>query len=298
MYEQGHGTPPDLTEAFRWYKEAAVQEDGDAQYHMFLCLKGGLGTAKDMRAAYSWLLKAANQNQTDAMYEIGSLYYDQGKYAEAVKYLEKPASQGYAEAQFRMGWCYHNGKGVQQDLKKAVAYYKQAVVQGHALAKNNLGVCYDNEWGVAHDPHMAFKLFKEAAEQGLVLGQVNVASRYETGAGTARNVEEAIQWYTKAADQVNANAKAALARLKKQSQEAEKRKFTGLSPYQAKDKFKLALICFFLGCLGIHNFMMVETKRGIAKLLISYTGVSIILAIVDFVKIVRGTYKVDPNTFW
>ena len=35
-----------------------------------------------------------------------------------------------------------------------------------------------------------------------------------------------------------------------------------------KDKVTIALICFFLGGLGIHNIMMGETKKGIVKIVL------------------------------
>lgn len=63
-----------------------------------------------------------------------------------------------------------------------------------------------------------------------------------------------------------------------------------------KDKITMALICFFLGGLGIHNFMMGETKKGIVKIVASicfYLGG--ILALIDFIKILTDKYEVDPE---
>ena len=36
-----------------------------------------------------------------------------------------------------------------------------------------------------------------------------------------------------------------------------------------KDKVTMALICFFLGGFGIHNFMMGETKKGIFRIVMT-----------------------------
>lgn len=66
-----------------------------------------------------------------------------------------------------------------------------------------------------------------------------------------------------------------------------------------KDKVTMALICFFLGSLGIHNFMMGETKKGIAKIVATlcfYIGG--ILALIDFIKILSDKYEVDPDKFF
>ena len=66
-----------------------------------------------------------------------------------------------------------------------------------------------------------------------------------------------------------------------------------------KDKITMALICFFLGGLGIHNFMMGETKKGILRIVLTccfYLGS--ILALIDFIKILTDKYVVDPEKFF
>ena len=63
-----------------------------------------------------------------------------------------------------------------------------------------------------------------------------------------------------------------------------------------KDKMTMALICFFLGGFGVHNFMMGETKKGIVKIVATccfYLGG--ILALIDFIKILTDKYEVDPE---
>lgn len=63
-----------------------------------------------------------------------------------------------------------------------------------------------------------------------------------------------------------------------------------------KDKVTMALICFFLGGLGIHNFMMGETKKGVLKIVLSLcVGIGGILALIDFIKILMDKYVVDPD---
>ena len=63
-----------------------------------------------------------------------------------------------------------------------------------------------------------------------------------------------------------------------------------------KDKVTLALICFFLGGLGIHNFMLGETKKGIFKIVMSFCCyIGGILALIDFIKILTDKYEVNPD---
>ena len=62
-----------------------------------------------------------------------------------------------------------------------------------------------------------------------------------------------------------------------------------------QDKIVMILICLFLGGLGIHNFMMGETKKGVFKIIMSFCcGIGSILALIDLIKIAMGTYVVDP----
>lgn len=63
-----------------------------------------------------------------------------------------------------------------------------------------------------------------------------------------------------------------------------------------RDKTTMALVCFFLGGLGIHNFMMGETKKGVFKIASSMCfGIGAIFALIDFVKILTDKYEINPD---
>lgn len=63
-----------------------------------------------------------------------------------------------------------------------------------------------------------------------------------------------------------------------------------------QDKIVMILVTLFLGGLGIHNFMMGETKKGVFKIIMSFVcGIGGILALIDLVKICMGSYVVDPT---
>lgn len=62
------------------------------------------------------------------------------------------------------------------------------------------------------------------------------------------------------------------------------------------DKVSMALICFFLGSIGIHNFILGENKKGIFKIIMVFCfGVSLIFMLIDFVKILSDSYVIDKN---
>lgn len=63
------------------------------------------------------------------------------------------------------------------------------------------------------------------------------------------------------------------------------------------DKTAMALVCFFFGSIGVHNFIMGETKKGLFKILMLFCcGLSGIFALIDFIKILTDSYVVDPNS--
>ena len=53
----------------------------------------------------------------------------------AVKWYEKAAEQGIANAQYNLGYCYEKGYGVTKDKEQAMQWYKKAADQGHESAK-------------------------------------------------------------------------------------------------------------------------------------------------------------------
>ena len=71
---------------------------------------------------------------------------------------------------------------------------------------------------------------------------------------------------------------------------------TGKYDVNGKDKLMMALLCFFLGGLGIHNFLLGENKKGIFRIIMSFVcGIGGIIALIDFIKILMGKYTVDPT---
>lgn len=65
----------------------------------------------------------------------------------------------------------------------------------------------------------------------------------------------------------------------------------------ADNKMLLGIIALIVGGLGIHNFMMGETKKGILKILLCWTGISSIIALVDAVKIFTDKYEINKEKF-
>ena len=117
-------------------------------------------------------------------------------------FLEKmiSAMQGDADAQYNLGLCYADGRGVSKSYAEAVKWYCKAAEQGHTRAQNNLGNCYSRGQGVLKDMVEAVKWYRKAAEQGYVVSQLRLGECYENGEGVPMDKVEAIKWYRKIAE--------------------------------------------------------------------------------------------------
>jgi TPR repeat protein len=69
---------------------------------------------------------------------------------EAVRWYRKSADQQFPHGQYRLGVCYHLGKGIEQDFEAAARLFKQAVRRGHKDAAERLKVLQD--MGIGEDP--------------------------------------------------------------------------------------------------------------------------------------------------
>jgi TPR repeat protein len=157
------------------------------------------------------LKQRALQGNAIAQFTLGSCYAN-GRgvvrdYAEAAKWYRLSAEQGCAAAQNRLGVCYSRGLGVAHNYAEAVAWYCKAAEQGNAFAEDNLGACYSSGHGVARDFTKAVKWYRLSAEQGNAVAQNHLGVCYYNGRGVVRDYAEAVKWYRKAAAQGNVAAK-------------------------------------------------------------------------------------------
>jgi hypothetical protein len=72
-YEKGQGVAKDETEAVKWYRKAAEQNDPDAQYNLGLCYTKGQGVTEDYVEASAWLLLAVWQGVEAAREVVNKL---------------------------------------------------------------------------------------------------------------------------------------------------------------------------------------------------------------------------------
>jgi TPR repeat protein len=173
-YQNGYGgLHPDLKQALYWYRKAADQGYANAQYALGQSYEIGQGVERAPAQAQAWYQKAADQGfqraknalkrldgattsateptliaptaptTPQAQYAMGAnCEWGYGgvksDYQQAMNWYRKAADQGYADAQFKLGWLYENGLGIEKDYSQAKAWYQKAADQGNADAKEGL----------------------------------------------------------------------------------------------------------------------------------------------------------------
>jgi TPR repeat protein len=126
--------------------------------------------------------------------EEGLAAYRSGDYAKAMELWRPLAEKGNADAQYRVGSMYAEGKGVERNDATALTWFKRAAEGGNAAAQYNVGASYAGGVGVAQDDAEAAKWFKRAANQGMPFAELNLGLLYAAGRGVPQDNIEAMAW--------------------------------------------------------------------------------------------------------
>jgi uncharacterized protein len=136
-------------------------------------------------------------------FEDGADAYRAGDYATALRLWRPLADAGNANAQFRLGYMYHDGQGVPQDYEAAAAWYRKAAEQGNKWAQYLLGLMYGIGQGVPQDHAATVAWYRKAAEQGHAFAQLFLGITYQNGKDVPQDYAAAAAWYRRAAEQGN-----------------------------------------------------------------------------------------------
>ena len=160
MYEQGRGVCQDYTKAVEWYRKAvekghwkamvwfrklAEQGNADAQYYLGVMYERGISEDDLLHPTYEWWNELAD-------FDVGC-DCPCPDYAKAMKWYRKAAEQGHVgaqiwyqrsakggntDAQYELGYMYHNGIGVSKDYIIAERWYIKAAKGGDVRARKVL----------------------------------------------------------------------------------------------------------------------------------------------------------------
>lgn len=138
MLEQGFGTSPDLPEAERWYRDAALM------------------------------------NYAFAQFKLAKLCARCDRRAEAIAWYEKAAGNNFSPAIFRLGWMLDVGKGVTIDKQRAMQLYLKAATLGHVFAERQLGLMLVRGYGGALRVPSGIRRVLNSFLRGVFIGMRNM----------------------------------------------------------------------------------------------------------------------------
>lgn len=76
MYYFGQGREQNLTEAAKWFRRAAEEDDAEAEDYLGEMYYYGRGVRKDFRESAKWYRKAAEQGNADAAATLGLMLHN------------------------------------------------------------------------------------------------------------------------------------------------------------------------------------------------------------------------------
>lgn len=143
------------------------------------------------------LQAAAESGNIRAQFALATHYAEVSRnLAAAARWYQKAAAQGFAPAEFRLGFLYQNGLGVPRDLEQAGAWYLKAAKQGNISAMHYLAIVAAEG---TPDYTTAAEWFRKAADYGVINSQYNLALLLAAGRGVRQNLTSAYTWFAIAA---------------------------------------------------------------------------------------------------
>lgn len=127
--------------------------------------------------------------------KVANALFAKGEYREALEKYRTMATAGSIEAQLRVGWMYHTGRGVKVDLHEARRWYLLAAEKDSPEAQFYLGKLYRQE-GLYQE---AMNLFQKSAEQNYMPSIYELGVMYELGEGVPKDTNKAYMYYDQSA---------------------------------------------------------------------------------------------------
>ena len=141
LYYHGFGTDANKKEAFKWAKKAAEGNWSGAFAQLAFCYEHGIGTRRNKDKALAWYKKAAEEGDVEVQNHLAQEHFGSIKIKETdenkdiiLKWARMGAKLGNADAQFKLGVIYYEGKIVETDYQLAMYWLKKAYEGGREAA--------------------------------------------------------------------------------------------------------------------------------------------------------------------
>lgn len=134
-------------------KSAAAAQNPRAQFTLGMLYFFGDGVQQSQSEAYRWLRGAALQNEARAQAALSCLIALDQNLPESdwYRWRRAAANQGHMKSQYDMGALYFHGDQVRQDFASAMHWFRLAANQGLFLAMYAISSMYVSGQGVEPD---------------------------------------------------------------------------------------------------------------------------------------------------
>lgn len=152
-------------------------------------------------AALDRLTVWAQQGMPVAQRELALAYLNWPQHdAEARNWLQKAASNGDSDAQFRLADALYKGSsGPAQNHAEAWKWYERAAQAGNAKAGFMLARMAKYGDGVAQDQSLSIRWLIDSSEHGNVQAMFLLSNAYAAGEGVQRDADKAREWLEQSA---------------------------------------------------------------------------------------------------
>lgn len=189
LYNFGYGTDQDYSEAFKWFKKAALSGNGYAQYSLGSLYFYGNGVTQNNEKAFEYYKLSADQDNAYACYEVAKMLRDgigtDNNTEQSDKYFRK---------------AYNGFRAVEEELVGDKLWYRV----GRMLLK---GI------GCDVNPQEAAEFFRKSAEKNNMLALCEYEKMLVEGEFVPQDINKGIEMLTRSAELRNSAASYALGKM-------------------------------------------------------------------------------------
>jgi hypothetical protein len=100
----------------------------------------------------------------NASIEQANELYKNAMYGDAIRYYYELAQQGDAFAQYRVGFMYLHGEGINSDICESTRWFDKSARSGNSFAQFEMSNAYYEGYGIKRDPIKAYFWVREAIQ--------------------------------------------------------------------------------------------------------------------------------------
>jgi TPR repeat protein len=177
MFLKGEGVLKNEEVAFKYYQKAAtIHRDARAWYKLGRMYEASIGTPANLEEAISCYSRAAEMKNPDAQIRLGVL--SEPDTAKAMSFFEAAATNGCAEAHYRLGLLKGN---IRNEWEVAFEHFQVAANQNYIPALGALGVQHLSGSGVDKDEAQGLRLLQQASQLGDPVADYHLSQIYLKG---------------------------------------------------------------------------------------------------------------------